>query len=326
MAFPTLNMLSYWRPWPAPSSSSGRSSSTGGAAAGGLDVLPAALGHRRRAGQTLWLLALLFARHLVDAGLGQLHDDDHQDARARHDDVPPAADDLGDVHHRRSCRLFALPVLTGALIMQLIDRMLGTDVLPARRAGRLRAALAERRRRPAAALAAPVLVLLAPGRLHHDPAGDGHGLRHPRPSSPASRSSATSRWSTRSPASPASGFIVWGHHMFQTGMNPRLGTTFMVTTMMIALPSRHQDVQLAGHDLGRQHPLHDADAVRARRSCRCSSSAACRASSWPPRRSTSSSTTPTSSSPTSTTCCSAAPLFGVFARHLLLVSPRCSAG
>src|SRR5215216_334636 len=33
------------------------------------------------------------------------------------------------------------------------------------------------------------------------------------------------------------GFIVWGHHMFLSGMNPALGLTFMVSTMMIALPS-----------------------------------------------------------------------------------------
>jgi len=33
------------------------------------------------------------------------------------------------------------------------------------------------------------------------------------------------------------GFIVWGHHMFASGMNPALGMTFMVSTIMIALPS-----------------------------------------------------------------------------------------
>jgi cytochrome c oxidase subunit 1 len=33
------------------------------------------------------------------------------------------------------------------------------------------------------------------------------------------------------------GFIVWGHHMFQSGMNPTLGTTFMMSTMLIAVPS-----------------------------------------------------------------------------------------
>src|SRR5207245_1733511 len=33
------------------------------------------------------------------------------------------------------------------------------------------------------------------------------------------------------------GFIVWGQHMFQSGMDPRLGTGFMIATIMIALPS-----------------------------------------------------------------------------------------
>ncbi len=33
------------------------------------------------------------------------------------------------------------------------------------------------------------------------------------------------------------GFIVWGHHMFQSGMNPTVGTSFMVSTMIIAVPS-----------------------------------------------------------------------------------------
>jgi cytochrome c oxidase subunit 1 len=33
------------------------------------------------------------------------------------------------------------------------------------------------------------------------------------------------------------GFIVWGHHMFQSGMNPLLGTTFMLSTIVIAVPS-----------------------------------------------------------------------------------------
>ena len=33
------------------------------------------------------------------------------------------------------------------------------------------------------------------------------------------------------------GFIVWGHHMFVSGMKPMLGRTFMIATMLIALPS-----------------------------------------------------------------------------------------
>jgi cytochrome c oxidase subunit 1 len=33
------------------------------------------------------------------------------------------------------------------------------------------------------------------------------------------------------------GWIVWGHHMFQSGMNPTLATSFMISTMLIAVPS-----------------------------------------------------------------------------------------
>jgi cytochrome c oxidase subunit 1 len=33
------------------------------------------------------------------------------------------------------------------------------------------------------------------------------------------------------------GWIVWGHHMFMSGMNPMLGGAFMYTTMVIAVPS-----------------------------------------------------------------------------------------
>ena len=32
-------------------------------------------------------------------------------------------------------------------------------------------------------------------------------------------------------------WVVWGHHMFISGMNPLLGTAFMMTTMVIAVPS-----------------------------------------------------------------------------------------
>ena len=80
--------------------------------------------------------------------------------------------------------------------MQLLDRTVGHQLLPARSAGPSANAPPVVGGGQTAAVAAPVLVLLAPGRLHHDPAGDGHGLGHHRDLLAASRCSATSRWSS----------------------------------------------------------------------------------------------------------------------------------
>jgi len=33
------------------------------------------------------------------------------------------------------------------------------------------------------------------------------------------------------------GWVVWGHHMFMSGMNPTLGTGFMISTLLISVPS-----------------------------------------------------------------------------------------
>ena len=94
-----------------------------------------------------------------------------------------------------------------------------------------------------------------PRRLHHDPAGDGHGRdilrvfsRKPifgyRPMVYAMAGIAFL------------GFIVWAHHMFQSGMNPTLGTTFADQHDVHRRAVGDQDVQLARHALGRKHPLH----------------------------------------------------------------------
>ena len=44
----------------------------------------------------------------------------------------------------------------------------------------------------------------------------------------ASRSSATAPMVYSIAGIAGLGFIVWGHHMFLSGMNPLLGTTFMI--------------------------------------------------------------------------------------------------
>ena len=107
-------------------------------------------------------------------------------------------------------------------------------------------------------------------------------------------------------------WIVWGHHMFVSGMNPRSAWPSWSPRWSSRCP-RPSRSSTGSARSGAGDPVHGADAARARRSSRCSSSAGSAASSWPRRRSTSTSTTPTSSSRTSTTSCSAARIFGVFA-------------
>jgi cytochrome c oxidase subunit 1 len=120
--------------------------------------------------------------------------------------------------------LLAIPILTGALIMLLFDQTLGTKfflpegggepllwqhlfwffghpevyilILPSM--GMASEVISNRSRKPIFGYHAMVLALIAIAFL---------------------------------------GWIVWGHHMFMSGMNPMLGTTFMLTTIVIAVPS-----------------------------------------------------------------------------------------
>jgi cytochrome c oxidase subunit 1 len=120
--------------------------------------------------------------------------------------------------------LLAIPILTGALIMLLFDQTIGTTFfLPADGGepllwqhlfwffghpevyililpamGLVSDVIANRARKPIFGYHAMVIAMIAIAFL---------------------------------------GWIVWGHHMFQSGMNPMLGTTFMITTIVIAVPS-----------------------------------------------------------------------------------------
>ena len=55
--------------------------------------------------------------------------------------------------------------------------------------------------------------------------------------------------------------LVYGHHMFTTGMSPLLGESFMVLTMIISVPAVAALPQLAGHAVAGRH------APRPRRCC-----------------------------------------------------------
>ena len=77
---------------------------------------------------------------------------------------------------------------------------------------------------------------------------------------------------------PRCSFVVWGHHMFVSGMSPYLGMAFAVGTMLDRGALRGEGLQLAGHPVAR------GSASRTRRccgpsgSCRSSSAAASAAS------------------------------------------------
>ena len=43
------------------------------------------------------------------------------------------------------------------------------------------------------------------------------------------------------------GFFVWGHHMFVAGMSIYSAVVFSLLSYIVAVPSRDQGVQLAGH-------------------------------------------------------------------------------
>ena len=92
------------------------------------------------------------------------------------------------------------------------------------------------RRRPGA-VPAPVLVLLASGRLHHDAAGDGRRQRAGRGLLPQAglRLHASSR--SRASAIAVLGFLVWGHHMFVAGQSVYAALIFSILSFLVAIPS-----------------------------------------------------------------------------------------
>ena len=134
-------------------------------------------------------------------------------------------------------------------------------------------------------LAEPLLVLLAPGGLHHDPAGDGHHLRDPAGVLPQAPLRLQGDSSSRPPPIGALGFSVWAHHMFTTGAV--FLPFFSLTTMLIAVPTGVKMFNWLGTMWRGKLSVRDTACSSHSASCSCSSSAASTACSAPPSRSTS---------------------------------------
>ena len=239
MAFPTLNMLSYWVMWPAFVCMIASFFVEGGAAAAGWtayaplssvpQAAPGSLG-----GQTLWLLAVVFVG--ISSMMGSVnYMTTIIQMRAPGMTMFRMPLTIWAMFITAVLQAFALPVLTAVLIMQIMDRLLGTGFF------------------------VPEGLI-----INNETAGSGGGqpilwqhlfwfYSHPAVyimilPAMGMVSDIIATFS-RKPifgykpmvyaiaGIAGLGFIVWGHHMFVSGMNPALGMTFMVATMMIAMPS-----------------------------------------------------------------------------------------
>jgi cytochrome c oxidase subunit I len=239
MAFPVLNMLSYWFMWPAILSfglsffCAGNGSASGWTTYPLLSALPEAAPGSGHA-QTFWLIGLTFIG--FSSMMGSInYMTTIINMRAPGMTLFRMPLTIWAMFITAILQSFALPVLTAAGFMLVTDRMLGTcffipsgvvvnDTAPTVGGGQplLWQHLFWFYSHPAVY----IMLLPAMGMV-----SDMLACMSRKPIfgyKPMVYSMA---------AIAGLGFIVWGHHMFISGMNPALGMTFMVSTVMIALPS-----------------------------------------------------------------------------------------
>jgi cytochrome c oxidase subunit 1 len=239
MAFPVLNMLSYWLYPPAIIVLLASFFVSGGAAGGGwtayapLSALPQAA-PGSGLGQTLWLvsLALLIVAFLFGS-LNYITTVLHLRARGMSMLRLPLT--IWGLFVTAILSLLAFPVLLAAAIMLLFDRLGGTSFFV-----------------PAGLIVGSVPVDHAGGNpllWQHLFWFLGHPEVYVLILPPMGMISDILAANARKPifgyrfmvASIVSiaglSFLVWGHHMYTSGMHPLLGTAFMTTTLIIAVPS-----------------------------------------------------------------------------------------
>jgi cytochrome c oxidase subunit 1 len=249
MAFPKLNMLSYWFMWPAFVIMLLAFSAEGGAPASGWTAYPthsatamvtgegfqSPAGSNTGHGQIYWLVALIFVG--VSSMMGSVnYITTIINMRAPGMTLYHMPMTVWAMFITAILQAFALPILTVALILQTLDKTLGTTFFlppagldfgnwttgPGGGQPLLWQHLFWFYSHPA------VYIMILPAM----------GMVSDILSTSCRRFLFGYRAMIYSIAGIAGlGFIVWGHHMFQSGMDPRLGTGFMLATIMIALPS-----------------------------------------------------------------------------------------
>ncbi len=239
MAFPTLNMLSYWFMWPAIFCFGISFLAGGGGPAAGWTSYPVLAAIKEAApgsgaAQTWWLYAVTFVG--VSSMMGSVnYMTTIINMRAPGMTLFRMPLTIWAMFITAILQAFALPVLTAAGFMQLSDREFGTSFF-------VPSGLVVNNADPTVGGGQPLLwqhlfwfyshpavyIMLLPAM----------GMVSDMLSCVSRKPIFGYKPMVYSMAAIAGlGFIVWGHHMFTSGMNPALGMTFMVSTIMIALPS-----------------------------------------------------------------------------------------
>ncbi len=222
MAFPKINMASFWLMPPAALIALSGFFLEGGAAKTGWTAYPP-LSAFEPVGQNCWIIAVLLAgTSSILGAFNYLTTILNMRAPGMHFFRLPLA--VWAIFVTAIISLLATPVLTAALLMLLLDRTLHTHFFIPSGGGQplLWQHIFWFYSHPA------VYIMILPGM----------GMI----SEILSVYSRKPVFGYRSmvfamAAISGMGFMVWGHHMFQSGMNPTVGTSFMVSTMVIAVPS-----------------------------------------------------------------------------------------
>ncbi len=243
MAFPKLNMFGYWAMVPAIACVFMAFLSPGGGPAAGWTAYPPLSTLKDAApgslsGQTWWLMALTWVG--VSSMMGAVnYVTTIVKMRAPGMTMFRMPLTIWGLFIAAVLQLFALPVLTAASIMQLMDRVLDTGFFTPTNlvVNQVNSEMAG-----AGAGGQPLLwqhlfwfyshpavyIMVLPAMGMVSDILSVHCRKPVFGYRPMVYSMS---------AIAGLGFIVWGHHMFMSGMNPVLGTTFMLATIMIALPS-----------------------------------------------------------------------------------------